>query len=368
MNASLHRLATLVIKELLSYLRDPRTRLILIGPPLVQLLVFSFAATLEVGNVDIAVFDRDAGRGGDELVERLGAASFVGEMTRVGGAAELRTLIDERRVLMALSIPEDFSRDLAKGAPATLQLLLDGRRANAAQVASGYVAAIVAELGAELAPQAVRAGVAVRHRYNPNLAYRWFIVPSLSGLLALLIALLVTALSIARERELGTFEQLLVTPLSPIEIIIGKSLPAVLLGALLGALMVLAGVWLFGIPFTGNLAMLALALPLFILSGVGIGLSVSAVSQTQQQAILGAFTVVVPVVLTSGFATPVENMPIWLQTLSLANPLRWYLVIVQGSFLKALPPLEVLRNLVPLLAIAAVSLGTAVVFVRGRLE
>ena len=368
MMASLHRLRTLVIKELLSYLRDPRTRLILVGPPLMQLLVFSFAVTLEVRNVDVAVLDLDTGRYGAQFVERLEAAAFTADVLVVHSGEELQGLIDERKVLLGLSVPVDFSRRINNGDAVKVQLLLDGRRANASQVASGYVASIASAYGSQLMPETLITGIEVRHWFNPNLLYSWFIVPSLSGVLALLIAMLVTALSIARERELGTFEQLLVSPISATEIIIGKSLPAVLIGAVLGTVMVLAGVLIFRVPFTGNPVLLAMTLPLFILSGVGIGLSVSAISKTQQQAILGAFAIIVPVVLTSGFATPVENMPQWLQVVSFANPLRWYLVIVQGLFLKSLPAGEVFRNLIPLFFIAVVSLSLAVVIVRRKLE
>ncbi|ASJ72662.1 ABC transporter permease [Granulosicoccus antarcticus] len=368
MMASLSRLQTLVIKELLSYLRDPRTRLILIAPPLMQLLIFSFAITLEVRNVKVAVLDLDAGDYGTRLVQQLDATPFITDVILTRSIKELGAMIDERKVLLGLVVAADFSREIGRGNPTGVQLLLDGRRANAAQVASGYVTSIVAALASDVMPKTVQAGLRVRHWFNPNLLYSWFIVPSLSGVLALLIAMLVTALSIARERELGTFEQLLVSPISATEIIIGKSLPAVLIGSVLGTVMVLVGILIFQIPFTGNPALLAVTLPLFILSGVGIGLSVSAISKTQQQAILGAFAIIVPVVLTSGFATPVENMPQWLQFLSIGNPLRWYLVIVQGLFLKALPAVDVFRNLLPLLCIAGVSLSVAVVLVRRRLE
>ncbi|NND89555.1 MAG: ABC transporter permease [Granulosicoccus sp.] len=371
--ASIHRLKTLIVKELLSYLRDPRTRMILLGPPLMQLLIFSFALTLEVKNVDIAVLNNDSGTLGTELVQAVSAAQFTDEITIAYHAGTLERLIDEGKVLLAVNIPAEFSRKTLRDGSGSVQILLDGRRANAAQLASGYLNTITREVGARSAAMSTGdatpfPGIQLRHWYNPNLSYRWFIVPSLSGVLALLISLLVTALSIARERELGTFDQLLVSPISPTEIIIGKSIPALMIGAALGTIMILAGVLLFRIPFTGSVTMLAMALPVFILSGVGIGLSISAVCQTQQQAILGAFALIVPIVLTSGFATPVSNMPGWLQTVSLANPLRHYLIIAQGSFLKAMPATQVLANTWPLLLIAAGTLSFAVWLVRRRLQ
>ena len=208
----------------------------------------------------------------------------------------------------------------------------------------------------------------MRHWFNPNLIYRWFVVPSLSGILAMLISLLVTALSIARERELGTFDQLLVSPATPLEIVIGKTVPALIMGSLLAGVMILAGVLIFRIPFTGSPLWLTASLGLFILSMVGIGLMLSSICRTQQQAILGTFALGVPLVLISGFATPVENMPSWLQTIAAGSPLKYYLVIVRGTFMKALPPAEVLANMWPMALIALVTLSSAIVIVKRNLQ
>lgn len=366
------RLLTLVVKELLSYLRDPRSRLILVGPPLMQLLVFSFAATLEVRNVDIAVLDDDRGVWSEEMIERLDAAEFVADIETIENPAALRAAIDRREVLLGIRFDSDFSARVDAGRGGEIQVLLDGRRANAAQIALGYVGAIAAQLGAGIEPArggaAETGAAALRNWFNPNLDYQWYIVPSLSGLLAMIISLIIPALSIARERELGTFDQLLVSPVTPIEIIVGKTMPALLVGVVIASVMMLAAVFGFRVPFTGSLLPLLSSLVLFITSIVGIGLSVSAICQTQQQAILGAFMVAVPVVLLSGFATPVENMPPWLQVVAEANPLKHYLIIVQGTFLKALPTSEVFANAAPMAAIALVTLTAATVFVRGRLQ
>ncbi|MEL7451409.1 MAG: ABC transporter permease [Pseudomonadota bacterium] len=367
----MHSLANLIVKELRSYLRDPRTRAILVGPPLLQLFVFSFAATLEVRNVDIAVLDDDAGRWSHELVARIAAADLVDDVKTVVSTEQLRALIDRREVLLGVRFPSDFSRAVEAGEGATAQVLIDGRRANAGQVAFSYLNSIAGGFGAELAQQATgqtAPAAAVRHWFNPNLEYRWFIVPSLSGMLSMMLALLVTALSIARERELGTFDQLLVTPAGPLEIIIGKTVPALVIGALVGSIMVAAGILFFRIPFTGSLALLMGCMLLFILSVVGLGLTISSFCKTQQQAILGVFAVTVPIVLISGFATPVENMPAWLQVVSEASPLKHFLLIVQGSFLKALPAAEVASHAWPLAVIATVTLVAATLVVKGRLQ
>lgn len=366
---SFTRLRAQFIKEVLSLLRDPRSRMIVFVPPLLQLLVFAFAATLEVRNVDIAVHDQDAGRWSSELVQRLDSAQFIHRVQRVDSSAALRRLIDQGKVIAALDIPADFSRRIAAGDTATVQVLVDGRRSNSGQISVGYLSAIVADLGADPgAPSVIAAPAVVRHWFNPNLIYRWFIVPGLTGILALFSALLITALSIARERELGTFDQLLVSPTSTPEIIISKSLPALAIGTLLGLFMIAAAGWLFGIPFTGAFWLLLVGLVLFILSVVGIGLMISAISATQQQAILGAFAIGVPAVLLSGFATPVENMPTLLQWMAQAIPLTHFLIIVEGSFLKAMPPADIFASLWPLALIAVVTLGMATVSIRGRLQ
>jgi len=378
---NLYRLTALTVKELLSYLRDPKSRITLIGPPLMQLLVFSFAATLEVKNVDVALLDRDHGAWSEELTARVRASSFVDELLPVDGPDELRELIDTGRVLMALELPDDFSRNLIAGRPAQVQVILDGRRANAGQIALRYLSDIADrmnrdltfELGTIRGAPAFGGGVpppevAVRHWFNPNLVYRWFIVPGLVGILAMLLALLVTGLSIARERELGTFDQLLVSPVTPLEIVVGKTVPALIVGTVMGNLMIVAGVFALRVPFTGSLWLLELSLVLFIFSVVGIGLMLSSICKTQQQAILGVFSIMVPVILISGFATPLENMPTWLQIVAQASPLKHFLIIVQGTFLRAQPVSDVLANAWPLAVIAACTLTLANLIVQRRLQ
>lgn len=370
MNLFSPRLRAQIVKEMLCVLRDPRSRIVLIVPPMMELLIFSFAATLEVKNIDVAVYDRDGGKGSLEFVARVGASSFVRRIHTVTSPADIRDLIDRHVVVAGLEIPETFSRDIAAGRPAKLQAVLDGRRANAAQVTLGYLNSIASRLGADLQSETHAAAetAVVRHWFNPNLNFILFIVPSLAGILITFNAMLTTSLSIARERELGTFDQLLVSPCTPTEIIIAKSTPALLIGTSLGILMVSAGVFLFQIPFTGSALLLFASMVLFIISVVGIGLMISAVSSTQQQAILGTFAVAVPSVLMSGFATPVNNMPVVLQWLAQAIPLKHFLIILQGSFLKALPASEVFANAWPMAAIALVTLTSATVFVRSKLQ
>jgi ABC-2 type transport system permease protein len=363
------RLRAQIRKELLCLLRDPRSRLVLVVPPLVQLLLFSVAITLEVRNVDIAVLNRDEGHWSHELEARIAASSFVGQIRMVQSPTQRDDLITRRQAIAAVEIPADFSRRITTGDPAVVQVIVDGRRANAGQVTVGYLDNIVRSLGAEIRQDASpAAGPTVRHLFNPNLEYRWFVVPGLAGILTTFTALIVTALSIARERELGTFDQLVVSPSTPGEIILAKSAPALLVGTVLGLVMVTAGVFVFGIPFTGSFLLLLACLLVYIGAVTGIGLCISAICTTQQQAILGAFATGVPMVLMSGFATPVDNMPPILQWLSQAIPLTHLLPILHGSFLKALPVTEILRHLWPIALIAGVTLSTAVWVVRRQVR
>jgi len=363
------RLRAQIVKELLSILRDPRSRLIVFVPPLMQLLIFTFATTLEVRNANIAVYNHDAGHWSYEMEARVGAADFVNKVYTVHNRDELRRLIDQRKVIAALDMGPDFSRNIAAGGTGNLQVIVDGRRSNAGQITVGYLNAIVADVGAAARKDTPRAPpVVVRHWFNPNLIYRWFVVPALSGILVFFSALMITALSIARERELGTFDQLLVSPTTTLEIIVAKTVPALAIGAVLGLMMIAAAAFLFGVPFTGSFWLLLPSLLLFILSVVGIGLMISAVSATQQQAILGAFAIGVPAVLMSGFATPVENMPLVLQWMAQGIPLTHFLVIVEGTFLKAMSAADILANTWPLAVIALVTLTMATLLVRSRLQ
>ena len=366
------RLKALILKELLAVLRDPRARMILIVPPLVQLVVFSYAVTLEVKNVDIAVLDRDHGYWSQELLQRIDGAPSFRALVPVQTQAALRQAIDHEQVLAAIQLGPSFSRDIAAGRAAELQIILDGRRSNAAQIVAGYLNRIVTDLAADAARPGTRRAAATtivpRNWFNPNLDYVWYTVPNLIGVIALLIGLIVTALSIARERELGTFDQLMVSPLRTHEILLGKLAAPMLIGLVHITIYVLAALFIFGVPLRGSLLLLYGSALFYLAALVGLGLFISSLSATQQQAILGAFLFMVPATLLSGFATPIDNMPNWLQPVTLLDPLRYFLVIVKGVFLKGLEPGEVLANTVPLALIAVVTLSAAAWLFRRRME
>lgn len=366
------RIAALIVKELLTLVRDRKSRALLIGPPILQLLIFSFAATLEVKNVSLAILNEDAGRHGREIVQRLSGSPTFTHIVFVNSQTELAERIDNQDVLAAVSIPQDFSRRLTAGEQARLQVILDGRRSNAAQIVSGYISQLAVQYGREREKERSDARVvpvvAERNWFNDNLDYIRFTVPSLVGILSMVIALVVTALSVARERELGTFDQLLVSPLSPWEILTGKTLPAVIIGLIEGLVIWSVGVLAFRIPFTGSFALLVFTILIFIMSVVGVGLFISSLAKTQQQAILGAFVFLVPAITLSGYASPVENMPDWLQRLTWFNPLKHVLITLKGLFLKDMPFAEVWINTWPLLIIGAGTLSLSAWFFSRRLE
>jgi ABC-2 type transport system permease protein len=366
------RLFALIVKELLVVLRDPRSRVVLVGPPIVQLVVFAFAATLEVKNVDIVVLDRDEGSAGAELVRRIQGSPTFRTVTPVHDRSEVRSAVDRQRAIAAVAIGPSFSRDLAAGQPANVQIVLDGRRSNAAQIVDGYLGEIIASYVAEASEgnhrRASTPRVVARNWFNPNLTYRWFTLPGLIAIIALIIGLIVTALSVARERELGTFDQLMIAPLRTHEILLGKMLPPMAIGFVHITVYVLVAVFVFGVPLRGSVVLLYGSAIFFLAAVVGIGLFISALSATQQQAILGAFLFMAPAVLLSGFATPIDNMPIWLQPLTLINPLRHFLVVTRGVFLKGMGFGDVARNTAPLLGIACVTLTAAAWLFRRRVE
>ena len=352
--------------------RDPRSRTILIVPPMVQLIVFSFAMTQEVTSVRLAVLNQDLGMQSRELVARFAFAPYFADVRALKSDREIRTALDSSAAIAVLRIGEDFSRDLAAGKPADVELLLDGRRSNAAQIVLGYATNIVATFNADRAASRDLAHapsvLVARTWFNPNLTSRWGTVPGLIGALTMLLGMVVTALSVARERELGTFEQLLVSPLRPIEILVGKAVPAFLVGIGEASLILAIAVLALGVPFVGSLPLLYAGMAVYITAVIGVGLFISSLVETQQQAILGAFTFFAPALLLSGFFTPVENMPWWLQPVTYGDPMRYFSVISRGVFLKAMPAAEVAQNLWPMAIIALVTLTAATWLFGRRLE
>ncbi len=353
----------LIRKELLAVLRDTRSRMVLIGPPLIQLLVFGYAATFDLNHVPIAIYNQDHSQASRALVARFAGSPTFTVRDVLGSARRADGLLDSRQVQMLLVIDPRFTRDLLAGRPAPVQLIVDGRNSNTALLIEGYASTILDDFSlawsaAHGAPKPT-AVLDLRTRYNQTLASRWFIVPGIVALLTQVVTLLVVALSVAREREMGTFDQLLVTPLRRIDILLGKGVPGVLIGLFEATVIITATVLWFHVPLRGGLAPLYFGLLLFVIAVTGIGLAISALSATQQQALLGAFLFMVPSVILSGFATPIANMPGWVQVLTLINPMRYILVVVRGVFLQGAGFSELGSDFWPMALIGIISLAAA---------
>ena len=367
------RMLTIVRKELLVLFCNRVSRTLIIVPPLLQIVAFGWAATLEVRNVDVAVLNQDNGRWSREIVRRIQGSPTFRSVSFLEGEAHIRPVMEQQRALFILVFDQEFSRRIERGEPATVQAILDGRRSNAAQIAAYYLERLLrpVALDTPLGQEARKAAapdldVRVRCWFNPNLEFQWFFLPNLIGMLSFMLGLVVTGLSVAREREVGTFDQLLVSPATATEIALAKLVPGCLVGLAHGTIFLIISVFGFGVPFTGSLVLLYLGMLAFAVASGGMGLMVSSLSATQQQAFLGAFPVGVPCILISGAVTPINNMPVFLQYASQINPMRHFTAIVQGVFLKDITVLAAMTHLGKIILISAVAVAVAVRMFKRR--
>ena len=365
----LRRILALIRKELQILLADSQSRKLVVIPVLMQVILFPLAATLEVKNNTLAVLNEDGGASSVELIQRFASARAFTEIIHLSGAGQIERTLDNQEAIAVVRFGPDFSRKAAAGLPAPMQLLLDGRRSNSSQIAASYIQDITTQYFNE---QNLAAGhppaseLVIRHRYNPNLEYQWFILPSLVAIILTVSALILTALSVAREREQGTLDQLLVSPLTPEMIMIGKASAVLMVGLFQATVIIVAAIFVYKVPLSGSLALIYASSVLYFAALVGVGFFISAICATQQQAFLGAFAFIMPAILLSGYASPVENMPQWLQTATWINPIRHFIVIVKSIFLKDVSAAFVLESAIPLLVIAAGTLTIAVIIFRRR--
>ena len=338
MMRTLRRILAIARKELLVLMGTRQSRFMVLIPPVIQIFIFAWAATMEVKNVDVVVINEDSGYWSQEVISRLRGSPTFRHITFEDDFKKAEEAINRQDMLVVMHFQNDFSAKVERGVPAEVQLLLDGRRSNTAQILTQYVQQIVQGLAtatpAFVQAKPSRVEVEELNWFNPNLDFRWFILPNLIGTINFLMGMIITGLTVARERELGTFDQMLVSPASPVEIACGKLIPGCVVGLVHGTIFFFSIIGFFKVPFVGSVAVLYVTMLLFSLSVSSIGLMVSSFASTQQQAFLGCFTVGVPCILLSGFMTPVNNMPMFLQDLSQLNPLRHFIVILQGLFLK----------------------------------
>ncbi|MBZ2173226.1 ABC transporter permease [Nitratidesulfovibrio sp. SRB-5] len=405
--ALLHRLLALIAKEFLTLLKDPKSRTVVILPPLLQTIIFGYAATFDLVDVPCAIYDEDRSAASRELAARVAGSPTFRVVEYLHRDADMARLLDAGQVRLVLRIGQGFERALtlrggvgqpvaadagsggdSSGTAATstvpapapsvapsqavVQAIADGRNSNTAGLALNYMASIVDDYGARYVAahggQPRPSTLLTRAWHNPNLLSRWFFVPGIVVMVTMVVTLIITALSVAREREQGTFDQMLVTPYRPTELLIGKAAPGFLVGLFEASLIVAMAVFWFGVPLRGSLLTLYAGLVLFLFSVVGIGLMISSLSVTMQQGLLGMFLFTMPAAILSGFATPIANMAEPVQWLTLVNPMRYILIVVRGVFLEGADLTLLAPQLWPLALIGAVCMAAAGWLFRHRIQ
>ncbi|MBN2807912.1 MAG: ABC transporter permease [Deltaproteobacteria bacterium] len=369
----LRRIMALIVKEFITIMRDPKSRFVVIGPPLIQFFVFGYAATFDVTRVRYAVLDEARTSESRQLLAAVDGSQHFRRVRNLTAERQIDEVINLQEARMVIHLGPDFSRRLLSGEQAPLQVIVDGRNSNVAAVALGYVSAIVQQYNAQRQTGFILKNSSVmgprlvgRAWFNANLLSRWYIVAALGGTISMVVVMILTSLSVAREREFGTFDQLLVAPFTSGEILLAKAIPGITFGLLDSLFLAAAGVWWFAVPFRGTIAALIVTLFIFMLSIVGLGLFVSALSTTMQQALLGSFAFIMPAVILSGFTTPIENMPGWLQIATYANPMRYVVRVLRQIFLEGADLSLVGPQLWPLCIIAALILPPAAWLFRHR--
>jgi ABC-2 type transport system permease protein len=383
-----NRIREIFQKEFFQTLRDPRMRAILFGIPLIQLILFGYAVNLDVENARTAWMDMDQTPESRDLMASFTGSPYFTIIAAPRSDSDVQQLMDHGIVQAVIRVLPGFSRDVQRGSSASVQILVDGTNSNTASIVASYASQIIAGFAARalaaqensrtFAPSA-RMGAAVpavlpvlttqsRVWFNPDLRSRVYFVPGVIVNIIALVTIMLTSMSIVREKEIGTMEQLMVTPVRPFELILGKLLPFALVGVIEVALVVVAARLVFHIPIRGNIALLFGCALLFLLTTLGVGLFISTISQTQQQAMMSSFFFFMPAMLLSGFAFPIRNMPVPVQYLTYLNPLRYFMQIVRDLFLKGTGAESFWQNMVALALFGTAILGLSALRFRKKLD
>jgi drug efflux transport system permease protein len=369
------RLKYMLIKEFLQILRDPRMRAVIVAVPIAQVIIFGYAVTTDVRDIRTAIYDQDNTSQSRDLLDRFSGSGYFKVVRRLQSEEGVRNVLDRGEAKAVFRIHRGFGDAIAAGRAARLQILLDGTDSNTASLVLKYAAGITTSYNEDLLAKTMekRSGqtpgptpivLAERAWFNPNLDSRNYFLPGVIALLVMVVSLLLSSMAIVREKEIGTIEQIMVTPIGRLEFILGKTIPFALIGFLDVVLIALLAVLWFGVPIEGNPLLLLAATGLYLLSTLGVGLLISTISRTQQQAMMTAFFFMQPALLLSGFLYPIANMPAIVRWLTYLNPLRYFLVIIRGIFLKGVG----IAVLWPQMAALAV-LGTALLFLAaGRFK
>ncbi len=365
------RVLSLIIKEFHSVWRDKKSRSVIFLPPIMQLFIFSYAATLDITNIKLGILDYDNTEITREFTRQIKSSRYFSKIYNFKNHKELKKAIDEEKIRVGIFIENDFTKNYKTGNNPSIMVLSDGRRTNSSQIISSYISEIAnnfSPLG-QVKKSSTSPFFEVRNHYNPNLSYHLFIVASLMGILPMTAVVLLSSLSLAREKEMGTFDELLVLPFKTSEIIFGKVIVPLFFGLVNGVIILFLSRIFFKLPFEGSFLLFMGALSLFLTSVAGIGLFISSIFKTQQQAMLGVFVFMFPAIILSGYTSPIENItPEFLQHLTVLNPLRFFLVISKGIILKNMNFYYVSLNLLPIVIIAIITLTGAGWAFRAKLE
>ncbi len=380
MAQALGRIRHLLKKEFIQTLRDPHTRWLLFGPPVIQMLVFGYAATMEIRHVPIAVLDLDRSQESRDVIDRFTGSRYFDLRMSASRRGQLGDAIDRGDVLIGLEIDAGFAARLRGGRGASVQALVDSANSNTALVALGYLNQIGAGFAQDYArdrivrtaPQLVaivpQIALETRPWFNEGLESRSYFVPGVIGNLMMMMVMTLTAFAVVREREIGTLEQLMVTPVRRWEFILGKTVPFFLIGLFDALLIAIIGTFWFGVPFRGSVAVLGLGIVVFLFAALGLGLFLSTIATTQQQARNSAFFFTMPMTTLSGFGTPISSMPVFLQHVSYVNPLRHIVAFLRSVYLKGIG-LDVLwRDIAPMAVFAVAMLTVSIVRFRKSME
>ena len=358
----------LIRKEFLAILADPANRVTLIAPVFIQAVLFGYAASYDVNHVDYAVLDQSRSQSSQQVLAHFDGSGIFKKTADLQNNQQIQQVINDRTALAVITIPADFEDKLNNQDSSPFQVILDGRNSSTASMAGSYISSVVGQVNQERLGTNSEITVQARTWYNPNVESRWGIMPSLIATLSMMQTLLLSALSVAREREQGTFDQLLVTPYTPTQIMIGKAIPPIIIGVIQSSIILAIILFWFQIPMNGSLILLYFGLFAFNIAVVGVGLSISAIALNMQQAMLYTFFLIMPLTLLSGLLTPVQNMPKVLNWLTYANPLRFGIDLVQRVYLEGASFAQVKWDFVPMLILAIITLPLAAWLFRNRLS
>ena len=360
MTEKFKKILALIKKEFLIIWKDPKSRGIIIALPIIQLILFANAITMEVRNIEMAIIDQNQSVESRELISKFENSPQFARVQQIDNMQQMQQLMDNQNIQIGMCIKNDFSTAVKSKTPTEVLIITDGRQTNSAAIVAGYASQIIMSYSQEVSPATgSNINVIPRHWYNPNLEYRWFILTIIVVMLAVVITLLLTALSIAREREMGTFDQLIVSPLSASDILIGKTIPPLCISMVLACFMSLTVTYCFGVPFVGSVISFLVAMLISLISIVGVGLYISSICNTQQQAIFGIIAFMMPAVLLSGFISPIEDMPQILQYLTYANPIRFFMELAREICLKGMSIRDLFVHSIPLVVVAVITLSLA---------